>query len=129
MYSRRIICFVQKKVKRFVYFIINKQMVANYLMYSASILYFTCYVPELYANYKNKNGNIYNVPEKVIMIIASTLGLTYALLNENTELITNYAPLLLLDTFALLMRLYYAYINHYLLIKTEPVNVQEVELV
>ena len=120
---------MRKKVKRFVYFIINKQMVANYLMYSASILYFTCYIPELYANYKNKNGNIYNVPEKVIMIIASTLGLTYALLNENTELITNYAPLLLLDTFALLMRLYYAYINHYLLIKTEPVNVQEVELV
>jgi hypothetical protein len=104
-------------------------MVANYLMYSASILYFSCYVPELYANYKNKNGNIYNVPEKVIMIVASTLGLSYALINENTELTANYAPLLLLDTIALIMRLYYAYVNHYLLIKPEVDNTRVVQLV
>lgn len=92
-------------------------MVANYLMYGASVLYFVCYVPELYANYKNKNGNIYNVPEKVIMLIATSFAFTYAVLNNNTELTANYAPLLLFDTLALLMRLHYAYNNHYLLVK------------
>jgi uncharacterized protein with PQ loop repeat len=81
-------------------------------MYSASILYFICYIPELYANYKNKNGNIYNVPEKVIMILATGLAFSYAIINKNTELTTNYGPLLVLDVIALQMRLYYAYINH-----------------
>uniref|UniRef100_A0A6C0B856 Uncharacterized protein n=1 Tax=viral metagenome TaxID=1070528 RepID=A0A6C0B856_9ZZZZ len=98
-------------------------------MYSASVLYFVCYVPELYANYKNKNVNIYNVPEKVIMLVATILALTYALLNENAELTTNYAPLVLLDAVALLMRLHYAYINHYVLAKTEDINVNVIELV
>jgi uncharacterized protein with PQ loop repeat len=86
-------------------------MTANYLMYSASILYFVCYVPELYANYKNKNVNAYNVPEKIIMLAATTLALTYAVVNENAELMTNYAPLLMLDVVALLMRLHYTCVN------------------
>jgi uncharacterized protein with PQ loop repeat len=104
-------------------------MVANYLMYSASVLYFTCYVPELYANYKNKNVNIYNVPEKVIMFIATTFALTYSLLNKNTELTTNYGPLLILDCISLSMRLYYAYVNDRLLIKTQEAIPSNVELV
>ena len=88
-------------------------MQANYLMYSASVLYFICYVPELYANYKNKNVNIYNVPEKIIMLAAATLAFSYAVVNDNIELMTNYGPLLLLDVVALGMRLHYTYINHY----------------
>jgi len=88
-------------------------MVANYLMYTASVLYFSCYLPELYANYKNKNANVYNVPEKVIMLLASGLAFSYAVINENTELTVNYGPLLGLDVIALTMRLYYMYINHY----------------
>ena len=97
-------------------------MIANYLMYSASVLYFLCYIPELYANYKNKNVNIYNVPEKIIMLIASSLALTYAIINDNTELMTNYAPLLFLDIVALTMRVYYTYLNLYLSVKTEEIS-------
>ena len=86
-------------------------MTANYLMYTASVLYFVCYVPELYANYKNKNANAYNVPEKVIMLVASASAFSYAIINENIELSVNYGPLLGLDILALTMRLYYMYTN------------------
>jgi len=89
-------------------------MESSYLMYSASILYFMCYLPELYANYKNKNANVYNVPEKVIMTIATILAFSYAVLNKKTELITNYGPILVLDIIALSMRIYYAHKNKYL---------------
>jgi len=86
-------------------------MPVNYLMYTASALYFVCYVPELYANFKNKNANKYNIPEKVIMLMASLLALTYAVVNDNTELITNYGPLVVFDIVALAMRLYYIHVN------------------
>jgi len=51
---------------------------------------------------------MYNIPEKVIMVVATSCGLSYALVNMNMALIINYAPLLTLDIVALLMRLYYA---------------------
>ena len=86
-------------------------MELNYLMYSASVLYFICYLPELYANYKNKNANIYNLPEKIIMLIATSFAFTYSIVNNNTELITNYGPLLALDIIALLMRIHYIRTN------------------
>ena len=81
----------------------------DYLMNTASVLFFVCYVPELYANYKNKNANIYNLPEKVVMLAASGLALFYAVLNTDDALILNYAPILTLDVVALGMRGYYAY--------------------
>ena len=84
-------------------------MSADYLMYVASFLYLTCYIPELYANYMNKNANIYNLPEKCIMLMATTCGFSYAMLNMNVALMVNYGPMLLLDITALGMRIYYAY--------------------
>ena len=81
----------------------------DYLMYGATILYLTCYVPELYANYINKNANVYNVPEKIIMLSATILALSYSVLTNNSALMINYAPNVALDIVALLMRLYYAF--------------------
>jgi len=86
-------------------------MPASYLMYTASVLYVMCYIPELYANYKNKNANEYNVPEKVFILVATCLAFSYAVINENTELTANYGPLLVLDTAAFAMRAYYMYLN------------------
>jgi len=86
-------------------------MTSNYLMYTASILFFLCYLPEFYANYKNKNGNIYNVPEKIVILVATTFAFSYAVINNNAELITNYGPILFLDSIALSMRVYYSYKN------------------
>ena len=77
-------------------------------MYMATFLYLACYVPELYANYKNKNANIYNIPEKVIMLAASSFGLAYAISTDNMPLVINYAPFLAFDVAALWMRVYYA---------------------
>jgi hypothetical protein len=85
------------------------------LMNTASALFFICYIPELYANYKNKNANFYNMPEKAVLLLASAFALAYAIANNDEALIVNYGPLLGLDIIAFLMRLYYVYKN-----KDEP---------
>ena len=83
----------------------------DYLLNVATALYIVCYIPELYANYKNKNANIYNLPEKVLILLGTIFSLSYATINENNALITNYGPIFILDLIALLMRLYYAMLN------------------
>jgi uncharacterized protein with PQ loop repeat len=87
-------------------------MNSDYLMYSATFLYLSCYLPELYSNYKNKNSNIYNIPEKIIMLTATSCGLSYALINKKIPLIVNYGPMLVLDILTLSLRIYYTYINN-----------------
>ena len=81
------------------------------LMNTASALFFICYIPELYANWKNKNANFYNMPEKVVLVFASGFAFAYALVNNDNALIANYGPLLALDIIAFGMRLYYVYKN------------------
>jgi len=79
----------------------------------ASVLYIGCYIPELYANYKNKNSNIYNLPEKIIIFIGTSFAFSYSLITKDTALLINYGPILILDLIALLMRVHYAYKNSY----------------
>lgn len=79
----------------------------DYLMNISSAIFFVCYIPELYANYKNKNANVYNMPEKFLMLIGSGFALSFAIMNEDLALITNYGPIVALDVIALLMRLHY----------------------
>jgi uncharacterized protein with PQ loop repeat len=83
----------------------------EYLMYTASALFFLCYLPELYANYKNKNANFYNVPEKAVIFIGTLFALSYSIRTENNTLIIHYTPILFCDTISLTMRFYYAYEN------------------
>jgi uncharacterized protein with PQ loop repeat len=83
----------------------------DYLMNMATLTFFICYIPELYANYKNKNANIYNLPEKVLILAGTSFAFTYAVCINDTVLVSNYAPLLTLDIIALLMRGYYIYNN------------------
>jgi hypothetical protein len=85
----------------------------DYLMNTASTLYFICYIPEFYANYINKNANFYNVLEKIIILTATTFALSYSIKINNQALIINYGPLFALDLIALNMRCYYAYKNRY----------------
>jgi hypothetical protein len=84
----------------------------DYLMNISSALFFICYIPELYANYKNKNANIYNVPEKILIVFGTSFAFTYALMNDDITLMTNYGALLTLDVLALIMRGYYVYKNN-----------------
>jgi hypothetical protein len=86
-------------------------MSSDYLMNIATGLYFACYNPEFYANYRNKNANIYNVFEKIVMVSATGFGLGYSISIQNSTLIYNYGPIFALDTIALFMRGYYAYRN------------------
>ena len=80
-------------------------------MNTASALFLLCYLPEIISTVRNKNANIYNLPEKVIMSIASGFALSYAVLTKDKALIINYTPILTLDIFTLLLRGYYAYKN------------------
>ena len=82
-------------------------MAYDFLMNTASALFFICYVPELYANWKNQNANFYNMPEKALILLASSFALAYAILNNDVSLMSNYGPILTLDIIAFLMRLYY----------------------
>lgn len=83
----------------------------DYLMNTSSALFFACYIPELYANWKNKNANFYNMPEKAVLVVASGFAFAYAIANEDIALMSNYGPLLVLDVVAFGMRLYYVYRN------------------
>lgn len=83
----------------------------DYLINTATVLYVVCYIPELYANYKNKNANIYNIPEKVVIFIGTSFAFAYAIVLNDNALIINYGPILALDIIALWMRIYYAYKN------------------
>jgi hypothetical protein len=84
----------------------------DYLMNVSSVVFIICYIPELYANWKNKNANIYNIPEKVLMLVGTGFAFSYAIINNDVALMTNYGPILMLDVIALLMRVYYVRINH-----------------
>ena len=86
-------------------------MSRDYLMYIASTGYFICYIPDFFANFINKNANIYNVYEKLIMLIATTFALSYSINVNNNALIINYCPLFCLDFISLMMKSYYAYKN------------------
>jgi len=83
----------------------------DFLMNISSALFFICYIPELYANWKNQNANLYNMPEKVIMLAGSCFAFSFALMNGDIALISNYGPIMTLDLIALIMRLYYVIKN------------------
>jgi uncharacterized protein with PQ loop repeat len=100
----------------------------GYLMNIASIAFIACYFPELYANYKNKNANIYNMPEKIIMLVGSLFAFSYSVLNNNTELMINYGPILSLDIIAFLMRMYYVHTNKSLVVPQMPKSESQVSL-
>jgi len=81
------------------------------LMNTATAFFFICYIPEFYANYINKNANVYNVVEKVVLLLGTGFALGYAVQTDNKALIVNYAPLFVIDIAALSMRSYYAFRN------------------
>jgi len=83
-----------------------------YLMYIATGFYFCCYLPELYANYVNKNANIYNMPEKILLLIGTILAFTYSLQLGDMSIIVNYSLALFIDCIAITMRSYYVIINY-----------------
>jgi len=86
-------------------------MAYDSLMNAASALFIICYFPELYANWKNQNANLYNMPEKILVLLGSIFAFLYAILNNDISLMSNYGPIVGLDIIALLMRLYYVYKN------------------
>jgi hypothetical protein len=83
----------------------------DYLMNICTVCYMICYVPDLYANYRNKNANLWNLPEKALIFVGSGFALAFSILTHDPALIINFAPLFVLDGASLGMRSYYAYRN------------------
>ena len=102
-------------------------MAYDFLMNTASALFFICYIPELYANWKNKNANFYNMPEKALLLLASSFALAYAMMNNDRSLISNYALILGLDIIAFLMRLYYVFKTDVTLVPSTPDSSSDLE--
>jgi hypothetical protein len=92
----------------------------DYLMNICTGCYLVCYIPDLYANYKNKNANVWNIPEKVLIFIGTGFALAFAALTQDTALITNFAPLFILDGVSMGMRAYYAYKNQQRYLEMSP---------
>jgi hypothetical protein len=80
----------------------------DYLMNICTVCYLICYVPDLYANYINKNANIWNIPEKVLIFVGTGFALAFAVVTEDKALLANFAPLFVLDGASMGMRTYYA---------------------
>ena len=80
----------------------------DYLMNICTACYLVCYVPDLYANYINKNANVWNIPEKVLIFIGTGFALAFAVVTEDKALLANFAPLFALDGVSMGMRTYYA---------------------
>ena len=76
-----------------------------------TVCYLICYVPDLYANYINKNANVWNIPEKVLIFVGTGFALAFAVVTEDKALILNFAPLFVLDGASMGMRTYYACLN------------------
>jgi len=102
----------KKNINFMILCIINNIMPEEYLMNIASAMFLICYLPEFYANYRNKNANMYNVFEKIFMAGGTGFGLGYSLTTDSRALVFNYSTLFTLDMIALFMRAYYAYMNH-----------------
>jgi hypothetical protein len=83
----------------------------DYLMNICTACYLVCYIPDLYANYRNKNANFLNIPEKVLIFIGTGFALAFSVLNNDSALILNFSPLFILDGASLAMRSYYAIRN------------------
>jgi uncharacterized protein with PQ loop repeat len=83
------------------------------IMYFATGANVISVLPELYANYINKNANVYNLPEKIMLVIGSSLGFSYGIMINNTPVCVNYGIFILLDSISLFMRVYYASYNKF----------------
>lgn len=106
-----LLCFLPYILNSLQIIVVVFIMNLEYLMYLSSIFYFIGYLPDIYANWINKNANIYNLPERILFLIGTCLAVTYSVkINDNTLIIT-YVPLLAVDMFTLVMRIYYWQIN------------------
>jgi len=82
-------------------------------MYGATILYLIVISPNSTPTISTKMQMPTMSPEKVIMLSATSLALSYSVATENNALMINYAPNVALHIISLLMRLYYAYMTKY----------------
>ena len=83
----------------------------DYLMYTATALYFSCYVPILYADVKNRNANLNNLPERVLSLIAGMFAVIYSTRIHSIPLMVNYIPHVILESFVLVIKIVYVYHN------------------
>jgi hypothetical protein len=83
----------------------------DYLMYTATALYFSCYFPIVYADMKNKNANLHNLPERILSLMAGLFAILYAVRIDSTPLKVNYIPHVIIESVVLGIKIIYVYRN------------------
>jgi hypothetical protein len=86
-------------------------MDVNVLMYASTIINFVSYFPEFIEMIKNKNKNLYSIPERGFILISGILGLFYSIEMNDNALFINFISIITLDTFLLLCCCYYSFYN------------------
>ena len=93
----------------------------DFLLYMATALFLFTSIPTLYADIKNKNSNIYNLPERMCVITGCVLGIVYGISIGNMAVVISYSPSVCIETVVLGVKTYYAYKNGYAVGPVEPV--------
>ena len=83
----------------------------DFLLYMATALFLSCSIPTIFADIKNKNCNIYNLPECMLVIVACALGIAYGMSIQNMAVVISYSPSICIETVVLCVKTYYAYQN------------------
>lgn len=83
----------------------------DFLLYMATALFLFTSVPTIFADIKNKNCNIYNLPERVCVITGCALGIAYGMSIGNMAVVVSYTPSVCIETVVLCVKTYYAYQN------------------
>ena len=84
------------------------------LMYLASAMYLLCFLFKLRANQCS-----YDIPIKVVVWIASTLALSYSIVNGSAPFIVNYTIVFFINTCSLSVKIYRKYQNRYQTLKDQ----------
>uniref|UniRef100_A0A6C0DQW0 Uncharacterized protein n=1 Tax=viral metagenome TaxID=1070528 RepID=A0A6C0DQW0_9ZZZZ len=84
------------------------------LMYLATTLHLLCFLIKL-----RTNQCTYDIPIKVGVWIASTLALSYSIVNGSAPFIVNYTIVFFINTYSLSIKLYIAYQNRYQTLKDQ----------
>lgn len=84
----------------------------EYLLYTAISLYSLCYIVVFYADIKNKNTTIYNLPDRFMVFTASTLTAIYSYRIKNYTFFVNYIILLVLESCNICIKIYFIRKNY-----------------
>lgn len=81
------------------------------ILYISTAFNFLSYYPDFYSMIKNKNLNLYNIPEGFFVLMSGGFGIWYSIKTEDTVLLINFSVMTFLDIIYIAIIVYYSYYN------------------